>query len=317
MKGKSPLLRTLTALAVVAAVCLGLAVHTGTGTPSAWGIQDIAGICPLGALESALASKTIIPPLFLGFAFVVVLTLVFGRAFCAWGCPVPLLRRVFKPKDPEGETVERSQVEKCISAPADDAPASLPLPSKEKKAFWRDASAAERGGLGDSRNWVLGGAIVSTALLGFPVFCLVCPVGLTFATLIAVWRLFQFAETSFSLLIFPLILILEVLFLRKWCHRFCPLGALLSLISRGNKTLRPHSDVNRCLRTVGESECRRCADACPEQIDLHNRTDSAPMSECTKCRACADACPMSAISFPLLGRKKKETVPESSKSEKD
>ncbi|MFR1638333.1 MAG: 4Fe-4S binding protein [Eggerthellaceae bacterium] len=69
-------------------------------------------------------------------------------------------------------------------------------------------------------------ALLSTAVFGFPVFCLICPVGLTFATLIAVWRLFQFNEVALSLLVFPAMLALEVLVLRKWCSRFCPLGAL-------------------------------------------------------------------------------------------
>ena len=53
MKRNSKLLRTLSVLAVIALVCLGLALHTGTGTPSAWGIYDIAAICPLGAAEAA------------------------------------------------------------------------------------------------------------------------------------------------------------------------------------------------------------------------------------------------------------------------
>lgn len=92
------------------------------------------------------------------------------------------------------------------------------------------------------RNWVLGGALLSTAVFGFPVFCLICPVGLTFATLIAVWRLFQFNEVALSLLVFPAMLALEVLVLRKWCSRFCPLGALLSLASRLNRTFRPVSN---------------------------------------------------------------------------
>ena len=63
MKRNSKLLRTLSVLAVIALVCLGLALHTGTGTPSAWGIYDIAAICPLGAAEAALASKTVVPPM--------------------------------------------------------------------------------------------------------------------------------------------------------------------------------------------------------------------------------------------------------------
>ena len=40
----------------------------------------------------------------------------------------------------------------------------------------------------DSRHYVLGGALLSTAVFGFPVFCLVCPIGLTFATVLVVWR---------------------------------------------------------------------------------------------------------------------------------
>ena len=138
---------------------------------------------------------------------------------------------------------------------------------------------------------------------GSPVFCLICPVGLTFATLIAVWRLFQFNEVALSLLVFPAMLALEVLVLRKWCSRFCPLGALLSLVSRLNKTFRPVSNEATCLRSSKGEPCHQCADVCPEGIDLHDASGSAPMHECTKCRACADACPMHAISFPFLPKR--------------
>ena len=134
-------------------------------------------------------------------------------------------------------------------------------------------------------------------------FCLICPVGLTFATLIAVWRLFQFNEVALSLLVFPAMLALEVLVLRKWCSRFCPLGALLSLVSRLNKTFRPVSNEATCLRSSKGEPCHQCADVCPEGIDLHDASGSAPMHECTKCRACADACPMHAISFPFLPKR--------------
>ena len=272
MKRNSNLLRTLSALAVVALVCVGLALHTGTGTPSAWGIYDIAALCPLGAVEAALASKTVVPPMLIVLAVGVVLAVLLGRAFCAWGCPVPLLRRIFGLKEPK-RTHRASE--------------ALDLP------------ASERGGIADSRNWVLGGTLLSTAVFGFPVFCLICPVGLTFATLIALWRLFQFNEVALSLLVFPAILVLEVVVLRKWCSRFCPLGALLSLVSRLNRTFRPVSNESACLRSKGEP-CHQCAEVCPEGIDLHEGATSAPMNECTTCRACSDACPMHAITFPFL-----------------
>lgn len=79
--------RTLAAVGVLGLVGVGLAVHTGTGTPSAWGIADIAAICPLGGIEAAIASRTIVPPLLIGLAVVVALVALVGRAFCAWGLP--------------------------------------------------------------------------------------------------------------------------------------------------------------------------------------------------------------------------------------
>lgn len=289
MKRNAKLLRTLSALAVVALVCLGLALHTGTGTPSAWGIYDIAALCPLGAVEAAVAGKTVVPPMLIALVIGVLLVVVFGRAFCAWGCPVPLLRRLFGLKSPEEKRAKReARVGRAARA---GKPGALDLPNRE------------RGGLADSRNWVLGGTVLSAAVFGFPVFCLICPVGLTFATIVALWRLFQFNEVALSLLVFPAILVVEVVVLRKWCSKFCPLGALLSLIARLNRTFRPVSDEGACLRSTAGEPCHRCADACPEGIDLHDPAASAPLNECTKCRACVDACPMHAVTLPFLPKR--------------
>lgn len=133
--------RTLAAVGLLGLVGVGLAVHTGTGTPSAWGLGDIAAICPLGAVEAAIASRTIVPPLLIGLAIVTVLVALVGRAFCAWGCPVPLLRRIFG--------------------------------LKERKTD--KPTLAERDGANDSRNWVLGATVLTTAAFGFPVFASFAP----------------------------------------------------------------------------------------------------------------------------------------------
>ena len=269
--------RTIAAVGLLGLVGVGLAVHTGTGTPSAWGIGDIAAICPLGAVEAAIASRTIVPPLLIGLVIVAVLVALAGRAFCAWGCPVPLLRRVFGIKERK---------------------ADKPTP-------------AERDGANDSRNWVLGATVLTTAAFGFPVFCLICPVGLSVATFIALWRLLQFSEATLSLVVFPVILVAEIVLLRKWCHRFCPLGALLGLMARLNRTFRPTVAAESCLHCSGAS-CSRCADVCPEGIDLHHPEASVSLAECTKCGECRDACPAHAISFPLLARTEKAGLPVAS-----
>ena len=64
----------------------------------------------------------------------------------------------------------------------------------------------------------------STLVFGFPVFCLVCPIGLTFATVLLVMRLFAFGDATWTVVAFPAIIALEILLLPKWCQRFCPLA---------------------------------------------------------------------------------------------
>lgn len=302
---ESSTLRTITALLLVIVVCIGLAFHTGTGTASSFGIGTIATLCPLGGVEAAIASRTVVPPMLIGLLIVIVLTVIFGRAFCAWGCPVPLLRRIFggkKAAEGTGADSRKKQAEAFSAETDGEIEKNAAHEKKHLKTSKIDVPNPKRGGIHDSRYWVLGGAIVTTAAFGFPVFCLVCPVGLTFATLILIWRLFQFSEVTAGLVVFPLILVFELVVLRKWCHRFCPLGALLSLISRLNRTFRPKPDGETCLHLTRGEACHRCADACPEGIDLHRKELSAPMNECTKCRRCADACPVHAITFPIISK---------------
>lgn len=74
------------------------------------------------------------------------------------------------------------------------------------------------------------------------------PIGLTFASAIALYLPDRFNEPAIEVLVFPALLVLELTVFRKWCHRFCPVGALLSLLSRGNRTFKPHVDASMCAR---------------------------------------------------------------------
>ena len=261
--------RTIAAVGLLGLVGVGLAVHTGTGTPSAWGIGDIAAICPLGAVEAAIASRTIVPPLLIGLVIVAVLVALAGRAFCSWGCPVPLLRRVFGIKERK---------------------ADKPTP-------------AERDGANDSRNWVLGATVLTTAAFGFPVFCLVCPVGLSFAMVFLLIALFGGGDVTWSVLIIPALIAAEVIFFRKWCSHLCPLSSFMSLIGRANRTFQPAIDDAKCLETAHGATCGRCAEVCEVAINPRHPDLGTTFNECTRCRACADVCPGHAISFPLIARK--------------
>ena len=283
-KLKTYRLRFLIMLALLAVVAVGYFTAGGIGNFCGIGFESITLLCPLGALLAMIAERTAIPMAVISVAVVLLVCIVLGKVFCAWACPVHFLSRGRKKGDKGDKEGKGGKVASPCSACA--------------------SSCGKAKGIKiDSRHGILAAALGSTLVFGFPVFCLVCPIGLTFATVLLVMRLFAFGDATWTVVAFPVIIALEILLLPKWCQRFCPLGALLSLVSRLNKTFRPVSNEATCLRSSKGEPCHQCADVCPEGIDLHDASGSAPMHECTKCRACADACPMHAISFPFLPKR--------------
>lgn len=319
---KKPRFRTArgwVAFACVAFALAGMAFRVGIGTPSAFGIQQISAICPLGALETMAGAKSVMLHPLLLFVLVVVLIALVGKAFCAWMCPVPWLQKFFRPRKHSAakggvghNASAKSGAEHGVPASRNDPGAASAQVEPSATACIPSACAActgasacakalapvggKRNGVQlDSRHAVLVGTLASAAVFGFPVFCLICPVGLTFATIIGLWNLVQFNEPSWALIIFPIILIAEVTVLRKWCSKICPISALVSLLSNLNVTLRPRVKADVCLRSRGV-DCHACVDACPEQLDPH----SGRIPECSKCGKCMEACPAKAISIKLL-----------------
>ena len=287
-RGKSARLRATVAILAFVAMGVGLAIHSGTGTISSFGWDYIATVCPLGALESIFGSWAFVPRLVIALIAMLAVVWVAGKGFCGWICPIPYVGKLFRTK-------------KSSAREANERHAAARL-SYER---WKNNDAPQRKKLNlDSRHGVLLGALASTAIFGFPVFCLVCPVGLSVATFVLFWRMVQYNEVTFCLLLFPAIIILEVVVLGKWCGRFCPLGALFSLIGSTNRTFRPTVDHDACLRDTKGEACKACASACPEHIDPFSDMGERPMTECVKCRSCADACPASAITLPFLPAKR-------------
>lgn len=270
---------------IVAVLLIALFAGWQTGTLCSVGYDAIAYICPLGALEAIFGSWAFVPRVLICLAVVVIVALVFGKAFCSWVCPVaPLSDLLRGRKAREKDECERTQaahrvLERWSDTNAAQAEKHKPIRSRV-----------------DGRHVVLAGSLASAAVCGFPVFCLVCPIGLTFASAIALYRLIGFNEPAIEVLVFPALLVLELTVLRKWCHRFCPVGALLSLLSRGNRTFKPHVDASMCARHAGSS-CAACAQACPEHIDPCADLGDRSLAECTRCGACVNTCPAKALSF--------------------
>jgi len=280
-------LRVITMLFFFGLAAIGLAFKTGFGTLCDIGYGAVSAICPLGAIETVLAGRTFPLRTLISLACAVIIIAILGRFFCAWICPAPIFRDWINgpPRKSDGNSVASAQ-------------------STDDKAVHSEFNPEQKKFFPDSRHFILGGALLSSAIFGFPVFCLVCPVGLIIATFIGVWRLFQYNEPSWMLLVFPVIFILEIVICRKWCRKICPLGALLSILSGLNPLFRPRVNRSLCRHVLKTSECELCKSVCEENIDLHHSEKSRPMAECTKCRECADVCPAGAISFPLFSGKR-------------
>lgn len=270
---------------IVAVLLIALFAGWQTGTLCSVGYDAIAYICPLGALETIFGSWAFVPRVLICLAVVVIVALVFGKAFCSWVCPVaPLSDLLRGRKAREKDECERTQAAHRVLERWSDTNAA----QAEKHKPFRSRV--------DGRHVVLAGSLASAAVCGFPVFCLVCPTGLTFASAIALYRLIGFNEPAIEVLVFPALLVLELTVFRKWCHRFCPVGALLSLLSRGNRTFKPHVNASMCARHAGSS-CAACAQACPEHIDPCADLGDRSLAECTRCGACVNTCPAKALSF--------------------
>lgn len=312
------------AVLLIAAVAFVANVPIGNLSAAGWGAISL--ICPVGALSTLLASKTFVPRVVISLVIAILLIVLFGRAFCGWLCSVPVMQRVLgvHPDNEKAKAAKKAREAakaKGVAAAtavspeeAAEALASLELvsaavqeggcaPGACGSSAKCSGCAEQRARLFDTRHWVLGGSLLSAAIFGFPVFCLVCPVGLTFATIFLIIRLFS-GSVSWALLVVPAVLIVELVFLRKWCHRFCPIGALMSLIAKANRFFVPTIDAEKCIEATTGHECGRCAKVCPESIDLRNLAASPrPINECIKCRQCVDACPKKAISMPVFAKK--------------
>lgn len=94
-----------------------------------------------------------------------------------------------------------------------------------------------------------------------------------------------FADISRTALIVITVLFLGSIFIRNmWCRYLCPYGALLGItgLLSPNKIQR---NVSSCI------DCAKCNKACPSFIKV-DKVKTVWSDECTSCLSCVDACPV-------------------------
>ncbi|WP_020676019.1 4Fe-4S binding protein [Geopsychrobacter electrodiphilus] len=103
-----------------------------------------------------------------------------------------------------------------------------------------------------------------------------------------------FLLTILTAFVFLAVILLERLQPRFWCRNLCPLGALLGLCSQPSRLQRtPQSDC---------SDCKQCSLQCYMGASA---ADSSHAAECIRCLDCLDFCPNQRVKFHFSKRGEK------------
>src|SRR5512137_357332 len=225
---------------------------------------------PLVGLSSALASRVVYKGLLWGLIIVGV-TLVFGRIFCSWICPLGVLNHV-------------------MSA----------LPSGRKRRAQMIAN--EWRPIYQTKYYVLI-ALLVLSLFGVLQVGLLDPIALTVRSF-AVTVFPGLREAGLPLyaaqpvylggwliaILFIVILAANRYIMRLWCRMLCPLGALLGAVGRFS-LFRIHKHPDKCL------QCHKCTEHCHGACNPHS---NIRVSDCVMCLNCIHECPHGGVSYGFL-----------------
>ena len=270
---------------VALVICVALLLATRGGAFPAVPPSLFFKLDPLAMLGSVIAARQWIGDAALAL-ITIGLTIVVGRAWCGWICPLGTVLDLFRPRRRKARAAtalsDRWRAVKYLvligilgAALAGNLTllmfdpisvltrglTSFVLPGLNQVALAAERTLYDIPALQGALDWF-------ESAVRMPLF----PA--------SVWRWWNALPGLLLVAVIALNLIAE----RFWCRYLCPLGGLLGLISR----------VAIVRRVVGEEACRqcvRCARACPTgAIDARRNFASDP-AECTVCMDCLPECP--------------------------
>jgi len=223
----------------------------------------------LAGLGSLVASRSISTTLVLGLIVPLIVTLLLGRVFCSWICPIGFM---------------------------------LEMTEKLKRALHALKIRTKNIPFGRGHKYILlaVGLLISylagTALLNelYPPALIGREIQNETQFLFEQAQHNQFGFnpgglTGISLFIFSIMLLELFVCERLWCRYLCPGGALYSLVG-SQRLIRIRRDAVKC------TDCADCTKVCP--VGLNPMRDSTGM-ECDNCLACVSVCSEDALTTHL------------------
>jgi polyferredoxin len=245
---------------------------------------------PLLALSTAISSQVVAAGSALAL-ITLLLTLVFGRAWCGWLCPLGTVLDLFpfkgwhekQPAPPETWRRAKYQILLIILLAALFGNLTL-LFLDPLAIFFRTLTTVV---------WpALDQIVIATESFLYQIPALGSPLAALDLWLRPVFLPSEpvyYRDILLFFIFFAGLLLANVLAPRFWCRYLCPLGGLLGLISR----------VALFRRKVGEEckGCKLCTQACPTGTINPAKGYASDPAECTMCMDCLETCPRGFVSF--------------------
>jgi polyferredoxin len=206
--------------------------------------------------------------IFLGIVF---MSLVIGKSFCSWMCPIGLLSEVI---GDFGEKIFKRKMQ---------LPKFLDYPLRSLK-------------------YLLLGFFVYSIFFLMTTASIKAFLDSPYNLVADVKMYYFFADISqFSLIVISILFILSIVVRNFWCRYLCPYGALLGIASLLSPVKIKRNKVS-CI------DCNLCAKACPSNIKV-DKVKTVISDECTSCLICIDTCPVADTLFlsSIVPKKKKIT----------
>jgi len=188
------------------------------------------------------------------FIAILVMSLVFGKSFCSWLCPVGFISELI------GDFGEKIFKRK------------LTLPN------WLDYPLR-------SLKYLLLGFLFYSVFFLMNEDTLKAFLDSPYNQVADLKMYYFFVDISiFSLIVLGSLFILSIFIRNFWCRFLCPYGALLGVLS----FFSPHKIKRNPVSCI---DCGLCAKACPSAIKV-DKIITVYSDECNSCLSCVDACPV-------------------------